>query len=808
MKFTINWLKEYLDTELEAAVIADRLTMLGLEVDSIKELAVGLEPVVAARIESVSPHPDADRLSVCEVSTGADRYQVVCGASNAKAGMLTALARPGTKLPAGIIVRQATIRGIESAGMLCSEKELGLGDDHSGIIELPTTISLGNSLVETLQLRDTMIEVDLTPNRPDCTSVIGIAREIAGFTGSTLRLPVSGELPPLTGIGLPFNVEVHSSEDCPRYAARLLHKVTVAPSPWWLKKRLLAVGLRPINNVVDITNFVMLETGQPMHAFDFNLLDENRIIVRRADENETITTLDGNRRQLDPEMLLICDANKPVALAGIMGGANSEVSTETKSVLLESACFNPVIIRRTARKLNLGTDASYRFERGVDPEGCQRALERCARLIVEIAGGELVAGGVDRYGGKAARHIIPLRVARANALLGTNLTAAEITAFLQSIELKVTAREGEVLLVEIPGFRVDLEREIDLVEEIARLQGYNDIPSTLPRIPMNFPDQDPSLRLRRQLAGIMTGLGFSEAINYSFISSAHLDMLQLGETDSRRLVVPLRNPLTEEQNVMRSVILPGLLENIRRNQSFQSNDLRLFELGKVFHHQSGQPQPLEKNRLAAVMCGREHPDSPVFYYGTSPVDFFALKGVVETLGRALRLPELTMAASLAANYPFLAPEAVVTIMAGGSELGVIGRVNSKTLKAFGIKQEVFSLDLDLDAMLALDREPIHFAPLPRYPFVKRDLALVVPEQTPAGDILQAIGSMAEKLIEAVELFDIYQGGSIESGHKSVAISITYRAADQTLDDATVNQVHENVIAMVAVKFSGKLRVAN
>ncbi|MDX1775347.1 MAG: phenylalanine--tRNA ligase subunit beta, partial [Desulfobulbales bacterium] len=488
MKFTLNWLKEYTKIDLPVEAVADKLTMLGLEVDNVTELYPGLDGVKVAKIVAVRPHPDADRLSLCDVTVGGEVFQVVCGAPNAKTGLLTAIALPGTTI-SGMQVKKAAIRGQESSGMLCSEKDLGISEDHTGIMELPDDTGPGQFLAEALSLRDTLIEVDLTPNRPDCTSVIGIAREVAGFTGGKLNLPVTNELPELTGAGVPFSVEVLDPEDCPRYAARLLKNVTIGPSPWWLRKRLLSVGLRPINNVVDITNLVMLEYGQPLHAFDFHRLAGGSIIVRRARAGETIVTLDGEKRDLDEKMLLICDAEKPVAVAGVMGGENSEVIESTRDILLESACFNPLSIRRTARRLNLGTEASYRFERGVDPEVAPRAMERAVDLLAEITGAEVVANGYDCVAGIAPREAITLRVSRTNDLLGLKLDAAEVSSCLESIELMSERIDADTLLVTPPSFRIDLEREVDLIEEIARLQGYNEIPTTMPIVPMSFPEQ-------------------------------------------------------------------------------------------------------------------------------------------------------------------------------------------------------------------------------------------------------------------------------------------------------------------------------
>ena len=810
MKFTLNWLKEYIDVDLPVEVVADKLTMLGLEVDNVTELYQDLDAIKVARIVNVKPHPGADRLTLCDVTLGAEVFQVVCGAPNARPGLLTSIALPGVTLPSGMKVRKAAIRGEESSGMLCSEKDLGISEDHRGIMELPGTAREGQSLTEALSLGDTLIEVDLTPNRPDCTSVIGIAREIAGFTNQKLKQPVGNELPALTGEGVPFSVEVLDTEDCPRYAARLLKNVTISPSPWWLRKRLLSVGLRPINNVVDITNLVMLEYGQPLHAFDFHRLGGGRIVVRRARAGENIVTLDGEKRQLNEEMLLICDAEKPVAVAGVMGGENSEVIASTRDILLESACFNPLSIRRTARQLNLGTEASYRFERGVDPEVAPRAMERAVQLLVDIAGAEIVANGYDCVAGIKPPAAIKLRISRTNDLLGMQLDAMEIGRCLESIELKVTGVDENTLLVTPPSFRIDLEREVDLIEEVARLQGYNEIPTSMPIVPMSFPEQQKGLELRKKLAAMLVSQGFFEAINYSFVDENYFDRLQLPGNDPDRSAVTLLNPLSEEQKIMRTMILPSLLQNISRNTSRQSNDIRLFEIGKVFHPLADEPLPRENMRIAGVISGRRHPGASLLHFGTVPVDIYDSKGIVEAILQAVRVSKAVTIESgneCHAVPGYIRPDSFIVYRAGDRFLGYIGKIDTDVLKDFGIKQGVFFFDLDLDLLAELEAEPKSFSPLPIFPSVNWDIALIVPEAVASGELLTAIGNAGESLVEAAEIFDVYRGDAIEPGYKSVAISLTYRSVDQTLDDKTVNKVHQRLISMLEKRFQGKLREA-
>ncbi len=807
MKFTLNWLREYIDTDLEPARIADHLTMLGLEVDACVPCYPELNGVVVARIEAVFPHPNADKLVLCDVNAGQGLTRVVCGAPNARAGLVTPLALPGAVLPGGFTIKPAKIRGEESCGMLCSAKELGIAEDQAGIMELAADLQPGVALSQALGLVDTMIEVDLTPNRPDCASVLGIAREVGGVIGKRIKPPVDTP-PALSDENLPFSVEVEAVADCPRYAARLVRKVKIGPSPWWLRQRLLAVGMRPISNIVDITNFVMLEYGQPLHAFDFNKLAGGKIVVRRARVGESFVTLDGNEHQLEPEMLMICDAKRPVALAGIMGGANSEVDAETTDILLESACFSAIGIRRTAGKLKMSTEASYRFERGVDPQGVPRAMERAVQLIAALSGGEIVEGGVDCRDGVIAPAPIILRGKRTRALLGMDLTLDRIGAALAGIEIDVEKLDDDTLRVTPPSFRVDLEREVDLIEEVARIVGYNLLPTTLPMVPMNFSEQDPLRELRKKVVQTLTALGFYEAINYSFVAPQHCDLLGLAADDARRQSVHLLNPLAEDQSVLRTTLLPGLLENLRRNVNHQSHDVRLFEIGKVFHPlESGQPQ--EPFRLAAVVSGRRNPGAPVLHAGETPVDILDVKGVVTQILESLRLGgTITCEAGVASQeLPFAEPGSVLAVRGGEQILGWCGAFSQKTLKGFGVKQQAFFVDLDLAAFGGFSPQAKTFAPLPKFPFVKWDMALIVPEGAAAGEMLAAIHGCGEKLIERAEIFDVFQGKNIEAGKKSVAISITYRAVDRTLDDETVGKIHQKIIEMMISRFNGQLREA-
>jgi phenylalanyl-tRNA synthetase beta chain len=813
MKFTYNWLREYVAVELPPEEIAARLTLLGLEVDAVEPLYPGLDEVVIARVAAVRPHPNADRLTLCEVEDGSpDLRRVVCGAPNVRAGMFAALVVPGTVLPGGLKIRSSKIRGELSEGMLCSEQELGLapeGTVSGGIMDLDPAefpgLRPGAPLREALGLADTMIEVDLTPNRPDCTGVIGLAREVAGFSGLPLTKPVA-EAPELTAGELPFSVSVEAP-DCHRYAARLLRGVRIAPSPRWLRQRLLAVGLRPINNVVDVTNLVMMEYGQPMHAFDFDRLAGGRIRVRRAAPGEKMTTLDGGERQLDPEMLVIADAEKAVAIAGIMGGASSEVSPETVNILLESACFEAKSVRRTAAALKLATDSSYRFERGVDPQAAPLAMERALRLMRELAGGEVVAGGIDYREGVPEPPVLTLRLARINDLLGTSLDLATVEKVLAGIEITGERLDEQTLRIVPPSFRVDLEREIDLIEEVARLIGYDRIPTSMPQVEMTLPPLDAAAGRREKARALMLAAGCFEAINYSFVNPAHGEALGLPDHDSRRRSLALLNPLSEEQCVMRTTLLPGLLENARHNINHQSTDLRLFELGKVFFPE-GAELPREEERLAAVFSGRRHPGAPLLWEGETPVDFYDIKGALEELlaGLAVDGLELTSAAE-APPYAEPGCHLVLTGSKGEQSYGECGKFRTSVLKAFGIKQEVFYLDISMSLLNALAAARPSFNSLPRFPAVKWDLAMLVPEEVAAGEMLAAIREAGGKLLDRVEIFDVYRGKNIGGGRKSVAFAIHYRDAEQTLNDKKVGVVHGRIIDLLEKRFHGQLREA-
>jgi phenylalanyl-tRNA synthetase beta chain len=812
MKFSIDWLQEYVDTgDLTPEELAEHLTMLGLEVDSVDPLFPELKNLLTVKVIQVEAHPNADKLNLCEVDTGEETLSIVCGAPNVRKGLITAFAPVGTIMPDGTKIKASKVRGIKSFGMLCSERELGLSDSHEGIMDLPADIQHGIPLLQALGMDDLVVEVDLTPNRPDCASVIGIAREVSGVTRTPLTRPVEESILDINREH--FRVDVENNELCPRYTAKLIKNVTIAQSPWWLRKRLLSVGLRPINNVVDITNFVMMEYGQPLHAFDYDKIAGKQIMVRNPRKSETtFTTLDGEKRDIDNSMLLICDAEKPIAVAGVMGGLDSEVTNNTTNILLESACFNPVSIRKTARTLNLGSEASYRFERGVDPGGCLIVLERATNLLCEIAGGETTEGGADYYGGVRPLNSQTLRISRTASLLGIDLNYDKIADHLTSIGMRCKPKDDDTLWVNPPTFRVDIEREVDLVEEVARLVGYNNIPTSLPTVHLSYPEKDSKRELRTRISTLLADTGFTEAINYSFVTENHLDMMQLAGDDLRRSLVQLLNPLSEEQSVMRSMLLPGLLENLKRNNNFQKSAVKLFEVGKVFIPQGENEQPEERDRLTCILSGRRSGESSFLYNDNTTVDIYDAKGTVELLLETLRLSGYDQNDIVTIRLPeedeieaYSESDQCLVLDSTKGVVGQVAKLEETIARQFGIKQDAYFIDLDFDLICSLKATAKNFSSLPVFPAIKRDIALLVPVGIKAGDILETIKKSKEKFIESSDIFDVFQGKTVEKGMKSIAVSVTYRSPTKTLTEKNVNKSHTKLINLLTSKFNGSLR---
>ena len=807
MNVTLNWLKAYIDFEFSPSELADRLTMLGVEVESIKQLGTDLEGIIVGSVTSIRPHPNADKLVLCQVNTGGtEELQIVCGAPNVREGMLAPVATIGATLPVGLTIKRAKLRGETSEGMLCSEKELGLSDDAAGLMELPTDTHLGIPLSEALRLDDVVFELEITPNRPDCLSLIGVAREIRAETGNPLKLPTVDLKESSINTGDLTSVTIGAPDLCPRYAARVIQGVKVSESPAWLQQRLESVGIGVINNIVDITNFVLMEYGQPLHAFDYDKLTENRIVVRRATDSEHITTLDEVERELTPDMLVIADAEKPVALAGIMGGYDSEITETTCDVLLESAYFNPSSVRATAKALGISTEASYRFERGADPGVTLAALDRAAQLIAELADGTVCEGTVDVYPGQQPLTEIQLRPERVNFVLGTTLEAAEMAQILNRLGFDMDTTE-EAYQVTVPTFRSDITREIDLIEEIARVHGYDNIPTTLPKGDIPVPAPDPKTEVRTRIKHFLLAAGMMEAVNYSFCDPNCFDKIRLNANDPLRNTLQLRNPLSPEMSVLRTTLTPSLLENAQHNRNHQIDTIALFEIGSVFLHddKNGRSDPriatLEPERVAGVLAGQI--GEGVYSDPYRPPDFFDIKGLVEGMLEASNVIDWTLQKT---DVPTFHPGRNAEVLLDGKRIGVFGEAHPEVLENYDLPYKAYLFEFDLEGLTDAATFTKRFEPISIYPKVARDLAIVVDKDILSDMPTELIYTTGGDSVDSVRLFDVYEGEQVPEGKKSLAYTITYHSATETLTDKAVNALHEKVVKRLNREIGAELRM--
>lgn len=802
MIVTYNWLKEFVDFKYSAQELCDRLTMVGLEVESLEEIGGQLDSVIVAKLDSVESHPDADRLTVCQVNNGSEVVQVVCGATNHKTGDLVALAQPGSLLPGDFKIKKSKIRGQVSQGMLCSEKELGLSSEAAGIMILPPGLPLGQPVFIALGLKDYKLEIGLTPNRPDCLSVVGIAREVAALCDASLHLPIPQIKEIDKAIVQQSSVVIEDVENCPRYAARMVEGITIGPSPDWMVRRLEAVGMRSINNVVDVTNYVMMELGHPLHAFDFRFLEEGRIVVKTAHEGEEFITLDGQKHSLSAEDLMICDGRRAVALAGVMGGLNSEVQNDTATVLLEAAYFKPTSIRRTSKRHALHTESSHRFERGADIDMIPVALNRAASLMAELSGGQVLSGIIDNYPRQLDSLVLEIHQEKVKSLLDVSIDLETIQTLLESIGLKVQAgTTKKSLLVRIPSFRPDLEREVDLIEEIARLYGYERIPVTLPVGTVNAKLPVRRQVIQRKLRQIMVKKGFSEAMNYSFIAADAMKKIGLDPTDERVAHVPIMNPLSEDQAVMRTSLVPSLLETVARNINYRSYDLRLFELRPVFLSSGDHALCQERLTLTAVMSGRREPEG----WAQSPalVDFYDLKGVAEELVGALKIADTVF--DVSPSQVYFHPGKSCCLRSGDQIYGFMGELHPQVLAEFAIEQPVYLFELDVEQIIQLAGDYKKFVPLSRFPDVIRDSALLLDIDVQAAQIMDIVQNSKMKSVENVTLFDLYTGQSIPTGKKSLAIRVRYRDLEKTLTEEEVSKAHDKLIRSLSQQLGAEIR---
>jgi phenylalanyl-tRNA synthetase beta chain len=812
VRVSYNWLKDYLELDLSPEALAKELTKAGIAIENIEDMSQNIKNVVVGQVIEISPHPNADRLLVVKVLIGVNQfYQIVTGAANVRYGQLVAVALDGAELSGNKPIKCCSIKDVLSQGMLCSAQELGLAlpgfseIEALGIMEMPPESQPGERVTKVLGLEDKVLVLDLTPNRADCLSLINVAREISTITGAKLRIPVAKELN--NSYRLSFlrpSVKIEAADLCGRYVAMVIENVRVKPSPPWLIQRLMAAGIRPINNIVDITNYVMLETGQPLHAFDYEAIAEGSIIVRRGGEQESIVSLDGVARNLNPDFLVIADAKRPIAIAGVMGGVETEITDSTKHVLLESAYFDSVNIRKTSKALGLRSEASLRFEKGVDINNCLFAAKRAAQMIADLALGEIMMDSIDAYVAPWQPTIIKLRVSRVNAVLGTAFTFETIKMILERLHLYLeTAKEIEgEFFVQVPSYRRDLSLEIDLIEEIARIHGYDRIPTTLPVGKLNVSCKTSSQKIEELTRNILVSCGVSEAITYSFINPESFNRLLLPLDHSWRNVVVIKNPLGEGQSIMRPTLIPGLLDAASRNVSRRATSLALFEVARVFCPKiySNNILPEERLHLAAVVLGKL---DKFWRYPAEDLDFFFLKGVLETLSNSLGLANCVL---LPANeHPFLHPGRAANIELSGRSLGYIGELHPFVQDSYGLAYRTYLFEINLEFIRLQNVAAKKYNPIPRFPSIKRDIALLVSEQIPAYEIERLIAKAGGVLLNKIQLFDLYQGEQIDADKKSLAYTLTYQSYERTLTDEDIKPIHLNVIEALRNKFGAEIR---
>ncbi|MBN1867710.1 phenylalanine--tRNA ligase subunit beta [Candidatus Sumerlaeota bacterium] len=791
MKVTYRWMKEYLPFDISPREMIDRLVMIGHEVGDIVDLGMLDNPIRIARIARVEPHSGGEEhLTLCTVDDGGEEpIQVVCGAPNAKEGLVTVLARAGARLPDGKIVRRAKIRGVASDGMLLAPDEMGLGSDHSGLIVLDDKAVVGEGY-------DLIFDVELTPNRPDCLSVFGLARDLAASYNRKTHLHPPRFRETYEDIAEIASVSVKCPDDCPRYSARVIKNVRVGPSPDWLRLRLLAVGLRPINNVVDATNVALMEMGHPLHAFDYDKIDDHQIVVRLAQAKETIRLLDGTVLDLAAgKDMVIADANVPVALAGIMGGLDSEVSDKTKHILLESAYFNPRTVRRTAARHRLSTEASYRFERGADQNITIAALDYCAALIAQLADGEIPKGIVDRHPKVHVQKALMLRPARACSFLGVDIPKTLIADILANLGFDITRSEADVLVVNVPSYRVDVAQEEDLYEEIVRLYGYDKLPPTLPSVPASSESLGERVGMERILQDHLAGMGYCEAINYSFTNPERLEELGFKSGEALRIL----NPISRDHGVLRTTLVHDLIRNAIYNQNRGNPNLKLFECGSTFHFGDMAAPCVEKDALALIAMGARRAD---WRASSDEIDFFDVKGDLEELLDRLGI----RGARFVPGGPgFLHEKRKALIFVEDEEIGWLGELDPTLRYRYDFKPRPLLAQLQIDALRERADFRRHAVDLPPYPAVERDLALVIDSAQPAAELEATIRREAGELLETLFLFDCYEGDRIAPGKKSLAYRAAYRHAERTLTDDEVDAIQTRIVAAVGSAFGAVLR---
>ena len=811
MKISLKWLSDYVDVPDGLKDFCDRLDLTGTGVEGVDKVGANLDGVVVGHVLTCEPHPDSDHMHVVTVNIGQEEpVQIVCGAPNIAADIKLPVATVGAVLPGDFKIKKGKLRGVASNGMCCSQRELGLGADHEGIWILPDDAPTGQPIAEYLKLSDTVLDLEITPNRPDCLSVAGFAREV----GAMYRIPVTYptkelvEDASLPGAAELATVDVEDPDRCPRYTARVIKNVKIGPSPDWLAERVTAAGSRPINNIVDVTNYILFLLGQPLHAFDYDkLVGEDgmaHIIVRAAEDGEQFTTLDEIDRELTEDMTVIATPERAVALAGVMGGLNSEVTEETTTILLESATFERGRTSRTSRNLGLISESSMRYERGVDDNSCALNSDFAAALMAEVSGGTVCPGMIDVYQKATAPIDLKLRVKRCQRMLGAEISAEEMTDILERLGCKVTATDEEgVLDVVAPTFRPDLEREIDLYEEILRLYGMDRIEATLPGGRGRFGVRSEAQRKMDVVNNTLRACGLNETVTYSFADPHELEQLRM-PTDGLGIPVELLNPLNADQSVMRQSIIPGLLRSVAYNQSHGVRNVQLYETGVVFYAAEGRKKPRERQKLAAVMAGAM--SDAGWNVAPAAFDFFDGKGAVENLARELAIPKLRFKALAADEAPHLQPGRAAQVLSGGTVLGWVGEIHPLACAAFEATAPVVAFELDLDALIKSSQVSRPYVDVPTFPAVTIDQAFVVDESVTHETMVQRMTSAGGKLLESVSLFDVYRDPiRVGLGKKSMAYNLTYRAADRTLTGEEVEKTHERLVKKVCGATGAEVR---
>jgi len=793
MRVPLSWLKKYVDIDLPSSEISDLLTMIGLEVDAVEKVTPSFEGVVIGEVLSAERHPDAERLKVAKVSDGTEEYQVVCGAPNCRSGIKVAFARVGAKLSdeEGKVfkIKKGKLRGVESFGMLCSGVELGVSDDADGILELGNDVVLGEEFGQ--DLSDEVFEISITPNLAYCMSIYGVARELAAITGAKLKSPqvsVKEE-----GEAIDAKVTVEDTTRCPRYACRLIKGVTLGPSPSWMQRHLELSGIRAINNIVDITNYVLLEMGHPLHAFDYDEVAGRQIIVRNAKEGEKFTTLDGIERPLKDENLLICDKDKAVALGGVMGGLNSEVTTKTKDILLEAAYFQPTNIRRTSRKLGLISESSQRFERGCDPNAIIAAIDRAAALMSEIGGGVVSKGIVDVQSQEFEPKEIDCRLSRINALLGVELAQGEVEKIFERLQFPASWKDDDTLYVKVPTYRVDIFEEVDLIEEVARMHGYDNIPRSAGKYQISRLPNAPIYTFEQKVRSRLVSEGLQEILTSDLVSPQMAE-LGLDETMPVDTLVKVMNPSSVEQSVLRPSLLPGILQVVKYNIDHGTKDLQAFEIGRI--HYRKEESFVERSMAAIVFSGKRVPFS---WDGEgADVDFFDIKGVVENLFTGLGLGRFSCKSSAISAFH---TGRQAKIYLEGLELGAIGEVHPKLLRQLDVDQRLFFAVVDLHEMMKLENEEVLMTPISPFPGSARDWTMTVKRDISAETMVAAIEKARPKFLEEVQLRGIYCGEKVDAEHKNVTFRFFYRDRKKTIAQETVDKLHTRLVGQVSEALS-------